>query len=97
MRSRYTAFAKEKIEYLLSTHHIETRHNVNSLELASFCADVTFVKLKITKVRLGGAQDQKGTVKFKAFFIENGSKSVISENSSFEKVNGVWYYKSGIH
>jgi len=96
MRSRYSAFAKEKTEYLLKTHHPTTIYTVDFSDLVAFCKRVRFVQLKVIKSRQGRETDNIATVKFKAYFMDNGEKSCIAEHSTFEKINGVWYYKSAI-
>lgn len=96
MRSRYSAFAKNKVDFLIKTHHKSTKHVLEIQDLELFCKKVSFVKLRIIKTKMGGELDDKGTVKFKAYYEENGLKSCISENSTFEKIDGAWFYKSGI-
>lgn len=95
MRSRYTAFATKKVNYLIETHHTDTVNGVSFSNLLSFCNQVVFTGLKVLKTKQGKENDLKGWVKFKANFTEKEVKDCIAEHSYFEKVNGFWKYKSG--
>ena len=86
MRSRYSAFVLADIKYLAISHHSSTRLSKKEyLELEKWTKSVEWVKLEIIKVTTD-------TVRFNAFFIENGSLESIQENSSFCKENNHWVY-----
>jgi SEC-C motif-containing protein len=92
MRSRYTAFTMHNGDYLINTHHSSTRFKVNKLELENWSKSVTWIKLEVLETKMGGENDNEGTVYFKAHFIEKGEKQYIEENSLFNKEFGEWKY-----
>jgi len=86
MRSRYSAFVLANIEYLQKSHHSSTRPSKQEKrEIEKWTKSVNWLKLEILNSSLD-------IVEFKAFFIENGSVSVIHENSKFCKESGHWVY-----
>ena len=89
MRSRFAAFAVGDVDYLLSTWHRQTRPD--DLELDP---DVTWTRLEVVASRAGGILDQAGTVEFRAFYRNAGSREVMHEVSEFVRVDGAWVYVS---
>jgi SEC-C motif-containing protein len=86
MRSRYSAFVLANIDYLQKSHHSSTRPSkLEKREIEKWTKSVNWIKLEILNSSLD-------TVEFKAFFMENGSVSVIHENSKFRKESGHWVY-----
>jgi len=94
MRSRYSAFVKADIAYLLKSWSIKTRDNSKRFakELLEWTTSVQWVKLEVSTTTQGQLNDTTGTVAFKAFYLENGVMQCITENSYFEKENGCWVY-----
>ena len=94
MRSRYSAFVKANISYLLQSWSSKTRDNSKrfSKELLSWTTSVQWVKLQVEKSTFGSLNDTTGTVLFKAIYFEVGVLECIAENSYFEKENGHWVY-----
>ncbi len=62
MRSRYSAFAKGEVDYLLQTH--EPTESRRALRQA--CRQTRWLGLSILAVDGGGAADLEGTVRFEA-------------------------------
>ncbi|WP_236545843.1 YchJ family protein [Tenacibaculum maritimum] len=95
MRSRYTAFALGNIEYLQKSHHSSTRPSKREKEeILQWTKTVQWLKLELLNTTQGDINSDKGTVEFKAFFIENGILDCIHENSVFYKENKHWVYHS---
>jgi len=94
MRSRYSAFVKANIEYLLQSWSSKTRDNSKHFkkELLDWTTAVNWLKLEVISTTKGQLTDNTGTVSFKAFYFENGQLECITENSFFEKENGHWVY-----
>ncbi|WP_010182953.1 YchJ family protein [Aquimarina agarilytica] len=92
MRSRYTAFVRTKIDYLLQSWSSKTRDNSSKAkkELLAWAKAVTWVKLDVLHTSF--TSPNTGTVEFKAFFYENGTLECIHENSLFTIENGHWVY-----
>lgn len=90
MRSRYTAYVLENVNYLLNSWHPETRPK--TLE---FDPEVHWLGLKIVKVHRG-VHENIGHVHFVARYkVKNGQAHRLEENSRFEKVGTQWFYVDG--
>ncbi|WP_116365513.1 YchJ family protein [Parahaliea mediterranea] len=92
MRSRYSAFALGKADYLLATWHPATRPSRVRLD-----AGHRWIGLRIVATQAGGEADDSGTVEFVARFKEGGRGHRLQELSRFEKIDGRWYYRDGDH
>ena len=92
MRSRYTAYVKKNIVYLVETDF----HDVDIEATKSWMESAKFHRLEILKVYRGKALDKKGRIEFKAWYEENGEERVHHELSDFEKYKGRWYYSGGL-
>ncbi len=82
MRSRYSAFATGRAQYLLDTWHPSTRPATMDLD------DSRWYRLDILSTSKGGPLDSTGTVEFEAFY-RGGSQR---ERSSFVREQGRWFY-----
>lgn len=92
MRSRYSAFVLADGDYLMKSHHATTRPIKEKKSIVKWAKSVQWIRLEILEATDGLLNHEKGTVRFKAFFFENGSVQVIQENSLFKKENGIWFY-----
>lgn len=91
MRSRFCAFASDNEAYLLKTWDPATKPE--QLDLAKDKGQ--WQRLEIINCKKGGANDKKGIVEFKAFFLLDGKQHVMHEFSRFNKINGRWHYLDG--
>jgi SEC-C motif-containing protein len=87
MRSRFSAFALQLEDYLLSSWHPDTRPSQVQLE-----ADTQWKRLELIS-----ADDDKeqGHVHFKAYYREQDQWHLLEETSKFIFENGHWFYHSG--
>ncbi|MEC7640987.1 MAG: YchJ family protein [Nitrospinota bacterium] len=92
MRSRFTAFAKGKWDYLEKTSHPSERQEENSSSPKLHEKDILWTKLEILDVMNGGVLDEEGEVSFIAYYAEDGEEKTLRETSKFIKENGRWYY-----
>ena len=92
MRSRYTAYVENNLDYLVETD----MHEVDLEATRAWMQKASFHKLEIIKTYRGKPLDKKGRVEFKAWFTENGEEKVHHELSDFEKYKGRWYYSGGL-
>lgn len=96
MRSRYSAFALHKRDYLLKSWHPSTRPSD-----LSFDNKITWTRLFINKTVQGQLFDTTGVVEFTALFVMTDpttgsvSKHQQQERSTFSKVEGQWLYVDG--
>jgi SEC-C motif domain protein len=89
MRSRYSAYALNRLDYVLATWHASTRP-------ASLQADpdaVRWVRLTIKAQREDGDQ---ATVEFVAVSKTGGKAARLHEVSAFIRENGQWFYVDGV-
>ena len=89
MRSRYTAYAKNNLDYIEQT--------MRGAALEQFKQKggegVEWIKLEVL---CSEEEGDEGTVQFIATFRHQGEERLLHEISSFKKVNGRWYYTKGI-
>lgn len=88
MRSRFSAFALDRHDYLLASWHPSTRPD--SIEPNG---TTQWMRLEI----LGSeTQGDSGNVHFRATFREARRWQVLEENSRFVREDGRWYYLDGV-
>jgi SEC-C motif-containing protein len=96
MRSRYSAYATGKIDYILETHDPETRSRLDRSETQDWADRTTWTGLEILQTRGGGENDDEGEVEFRAHFRdEEDRERVHHERSTFVRRDGRWYFHDG--
>lgn len=88
MRSRYTAFVRGNVPYLLATWHSSQRPAVLTLE-----AGAKWLGLDIKQHRITG--EHNAEVEFVARFRVGGKAIRQHERSRFVREDGRWYYVDG--
>jgi SEC-C motif-containing protein len=93
MRSRYSAYALNKPDYVMATTHPDSPHwqadrAAWRADLQAFSSSVTFVGLKILLA-------EGDTVKFRAVLMQGGRDVSFTEHSIFRQHNGRWLYVKG--
>ncbi len=89
MRSRYSAFVLGRDDHLYRTWHPRTR----PAEVSA--AGVTWTGLEVVRCADGGADDETGTVEFRARFRGLGGEQVLHETGRFARRAGRWVYVDG--
>ena len=85
MRSRYSAFARGEVDYLIATHPEPHRlASQRRRELQRSCRQTRWQGLSITAVSGGGGGDLDGTVQFEARY----QGGVLRETSLFQRRDG---------
>jgi SEC-C motif domain protein len=97
MRSRYVAFTKADVNYLMRSHHSKTRPMKDRKNIERRAKSVTWMGLVIISTEAGKETDNQGMVEFRAIYLENGKLQEIHEKSLFEREDGKWVYISGVH
>lgn len=97
MRSRYTAFTMANVDYLMHSHHTETRQLKETRNIKKWAASVQWMGLVILNTQGGAVKDDIGYVEFRAVYLEAGQLQQIHEKSFFKRENQRWVYASGIH
>lgn len=95
MRSRYSAYVKGCIDYLIDTTHPQTRDTDSYDELRAFASSVHWLGLDVLDTRMGGEKDKVGKVEFVARYLNHGTPCEIHELSRFKKLNNRWLYLDG--
>lgn len=90
MRSRYTAYALKKADYIIDTTHpqnpsYDTNRGRWKKSILEFCNNTQFTHLEILET---GAD----TVTFVASLQQNGKEFLLKEKSQFRKVDSKWLY-----
>lgn len=96
MRSRYSAYTKAEIDYLLNSTYTSQRHLYTQKSLRDWAEKSQWLKLEIVSTIKGQKHDNSGLVEFKAYYHENGIAKIHHELSTFIKKDGYWYFESGI-
>lgn len=95
MRSRYTAYVRGAIAYLVATHDPATRGTLDVPAMTRWSRDTTWLGLEIEATAKGGANDADGFVTFIAFGVTNGTPVRQRERSRFRRIAGAWHYVDG--
>jgi SEC-C motif domain protein len=103
MRSRYTAYSKGNIDYLIATLHPRSRQKSDRSDLLQSVQSTRWVGLTILDTQKGQAQDKRGVVEFVAMYQSAQSESLQSigrvnplhERSRFVKERHQWLYVDG--
>ncbi|KRD17011.1 hypothetical protein ASE48_26370 [Mycobacterium sp. Root265] len=91
MRSRFSAFARGRADYLLSSWHPGTRPARLDLD-----DQITWRRLQIVDTEAGGADDDTGIVEFRAEYLQDGKRHILHERSRFRRGrDGSWRYVDG--
>ena len=70
MRSRYTAFYTENVDYLIATHHPSKRKPDDREQLAQTIQQTDWLALRVLKMEDDPATPSRGSVEFVAFYQE---------------------------
>lgn len=92
MRSRYAAYFFRLTDYLVSTHHPETRDPNLKEELQQTIQNPKWRSLRIIQTSKGGDKDKKGKVEFIAQYHLDGKLHELHEKSRFQRHKGKWKY-----
>ncbi len=95
MRSRYSAYTTQAIDYLLASTHPDTRASHNRQDIENWAKTTNWRQLSIIKLVGGTAKDETGEVEFVASYLQDGKLSQHHELSQFKKHDGRWYFYEG--
>jgi SEC-C motif-containing protein len=95
MRSRYTAYVRGAIDYLIATHDPSTRREVDRAGITSWSRQTEWLGLAILGTERGGADDDDGIVEFVVRGRSSGTPFAHRERSEFRRHDGRWFYLAG--
>ncbi|MBI3926033.1 MAG: SEC-C domain-containing protein [Armatimonadetes bacterium] len=98
-RSRYTAYAKRREDYLEDTLHPRERTKAargktwaGGARSEPWARDATWDGLEIRELERGGAEDKDGVVSYSARYTLKGVSHTLEERALLEKHRGRWFY-----
>lgn len=94
MRSRYTAFALHRIDYLFETLAPEARHDFDRKAVTHWATQSQWLGIDILSTEEGRPGDARGFVEFVAAFVIDGERRAHRERSMFrfDDEDQRWYY-----
>ena len=95
MRSRYSAYARKEIGYLLTSLHPDHRSDFDEKSTRAWAESAEWHNFEVLKTFGGGPEDDEGRIEFVASYTEKGIKKEHRELSSFRKKEGTWYFEKG--
>lgn len=96
MRSRYTAYQRGEINWLLASWHVSQRHQQLAAQLSAGFADTRWLGLNVISHTYDNDNNQ-AFVTFFARYAEKQHTSAIYERSRFIREEQRWYYVDGVH
>jgi SEC-C motif-containing protein len=95
MRSRYVAYVRGAVEYLVATHDPASRAALDRDGIARWSRDTRWLGLEIVATERGGEGDDDGVVEFIARGVTRGAPFAQRERSRFRRIAGRWHYIDG--
>lgn len=95
MRSRYTAYVKRDVDYLIATWHPDCRAEEWRSSITGSFGNTEWLGLTLVEESAGNSEDE-GFVEFIAHFTDNGTRrGAMHERSRFLRLQQRWYYIDG--
>jgi SEC-C motif-containing protein len=95
MRSRYTAYVRGAIDYIVDTHDPATRGAVDRAAATRWSTHTAWHGLEIVATERGSETDDDGIVEFIARGATDGVAFAHRERSRFRRADGAWVYIDG--
>lgn len=95
MRSRYTAFTLNRVDYILETHDPDTRDQVDEKSTRTWAEEAKWLGFEVLRTERGEAGDESGIVEFLARYKIKGATVEHRERSHFRKLDGRWVFVDG--
>ena len=96
MRARYTAFARGDVDFIVESHHPDTREHVDREEVEQWSGDSEWLGLEILGTGGGDAGDDEGTVDFVARYSQGDVVHDHREHATFRRLDdGSWSFLDG--
>ena len=97
MRSRYAAFVKQEIDYIVDTSHSDARKDLKRDEIETWAKSSTWNGFEVVDVQGGGPDDEQGMVEFVAWYDDaEGDEIEHHEKSVFTREDGEWRFLDGM-
>lgn len=95
MRSRYAAYCRGELDYLVQTRHPAQRRADERERIARSNKNTCWLGLEVLESSGGNEADGVGMVRFEAHYRTPEGNGVLVERSRFQRVDGTWFYLGG--
>lgn len=92
MRSRYSAYAQAKIDYITATMCGPAAEHFDALQARQWADSCQWLRLEVLKVRYDRQDSNQAMVEFKAYYREQTIERCLHEKSLFIRKQGRWFY-----
>lgn len=96
MRSRYAAYVKSLIDYLVTTVHPDKRDGHDPDAIRNWSESSQWLGLEIIALKDGTDADTSGTVEFAARFRDKRGIHRHHEIATFKRVEDRWFFFDGV-
>ncbi|MFP1758299.1 YchJ family protein [Lonsdalea quercina] len=99
MRSRYSAYVQQDVDYLIATWHPTCQAENFRADIAATCSNTEWRGLNVLATSAGKAADE-GFVEFAARYADKDTPNrnvLMRERSRFLRHHDRWYYVDGVH
>jgi SEC-C motif-containing protein len=96
MRSRYTAYALGKIDWIVESQSPDGRQFMDRRATEEWSRRAEWHRMEVVETKDGGPDDAEGFVDFKAYYTIAGEDITHHEVASFRKVGDTWYFVDGV-
>ena len=91
MHSRYSAFAKHEIDYIVKTTAMGQQQSLDQVAIADWSQSNQWLKLEVIQAK-EKIDKNHAQVEFKAYYHDGKQAQVHHEVSHFVQQDGVWYF-----
>ena len=92
MRARYSAYVKNKIDFIMKTHHPEKVDGFDQGEAESWANESEWLGLRILN---SSEEENEGEVLFECTYELDDKTHLHRERSTFKRWKGNWYFFDG--
>jgi SEC-C motif-containing protein len=95
MRSRYTAFATGRVDYIFETHDPERRGDIDENSTNDWSKNSEWLGFELVSSEAGGPTDDAGVIEFVARYKVKGVSIDHRERAVFRRAGDRWYFVDG--
>ena len=95
MRARYSAYAKNEVDFLLESLHPDGAGGVDRESTRAWAENAKWHGLEVLDTAAGGPKDETGEVEFVAKYTMQDEPQRHHERGMFKRHNGNWRYLDG--
>ena len=94
MRARYSAFVKQRVDYIKETVVADQRAAVDDAQLKAWAEQSKWLGFEVLQTEGGGATDDAGMIEFVARYEIGDQEVKHHEFAQFVRKDGEWYFDS---